>query len=60
MINPAKTAPIARKQLTDTNTNHVNSKPNNVVDLLSENYEKNNQKCLASSKLKYSYLNVAY
>lgn len=37
IIKPAKTAPIAKKQLTDIRTNHVNSKPSNVVDLLSEN-----------------------
>lgn len=36
IIKPAKTAPIAKKQLTDIRTNHVNSNPSNVVDLLSE------------------------
>lgn len=36
MTKPAKTAPTAKKQLTDISTNHVNSKPSNVVDLLSE------------------------
>lgn len=35
MSKPAKTAPTAKKQLTDIRTNHVNSNPSNVVDLLS-------------------------
>lgn len=35
MTKPAKTAPTAKKQLTDINTNQVNSNPSNVVDLLS-------------------------
>lgn len=35
MTRPAKMAPIAKKQLTDIRTNQVNSKPSNVVVLLS-------------------------